>query len=163
MDLNLISKCPRCAIQSLRKAFAILLVSLWVVSGSFMTACATPGPQAPYEPQADSAVLAKLDTRLRAAIGAPDTKRSDAPTRTGGLDIDRDGKVLVDIQASVTEDMRAAITRLDGIVVSAFPAYNSIRARVPLSNLKALAARADVKFIRTAEQAITNPATSGGR
>jgi hypothetical protein len=163
MESKLISKYPWMRKPSSKKAFPILFFACCVVSGNLATACATPGPQAPSEAQADSATLAKLDTRLRAAIGASDATRSGAPTRTGGLDIDRDGKVLVDIQASVTDDLKAAITRLEGIVVSAFPAYNSIRARVPLSNLKALAARADVKFIKTAEQAITNTTTPGGR
>jgi hypothetical protein len=150
---------PNC---SLRRALAILLVANCVVLGNLSTACATAGPQAPPKKKAASPALAKLDARLRAAAGGPATTRSDAATRTGGLDIDGDGKVLVDIQASVTADLTTAITRLDGVVISAFPAYNSIRARVLLSQLETLAARSDVKFIRAAEQAITNPVTSGG-
>ena len=116
------------------------------------------------EPTQSATIRDKLDTRLQAAVLAPDDARSGTGTRrTGRLDIDREGRVLVDIRASVTAVLTTEMTRLGCVVLSAFPAYNSIRARVPLAKLETLAARSDVTFVRAAEQAITNPATSGGR
>lgn len=104
----------------------------------------------------------KLDTRLRAAIERLHAKetRVDAPPRAGALDLDESGRVLVDIQARVSAELRHAIEAAGGLVVSEFSAYDSIRARLPLAQIEILAEREDVKFVRTAERGVTNPSES---
>jgi hypothetical protein len=111
-----------------------------------------------------TATQAKLDSRLRAALAREGGTSSAGPQRrSGAVDIDRDGKVLVDIQAAVTPELVAAISGFGGVVITKFPEYRSLRARLPLSKLEALAERADVKFVRAAEQPVTNPTASEAR
>ena len=108
-----------------------------------------------------TATQAKLDSRLRAALErAGGTSSAGPQRRSGAVDIDRDGKVLVDIEAAVTPELVAAISGFGGVVITKFPEYRSLRARLPLLKLEALAERADVKFVRAAEQPITNPTPS---
>jgi hypothetical protein len=100
----------------------------------------------------------KLDSALRAAVDRLKGRPAEFPPRRGaGVDVDADGKALVDIQAKVTPDLTAAITAAGGVVISQFPEYESIRARVPLSKLESLAEHPDVRSIRTADRPITNP------
>ena len=127
-----------------------------------MPVTAAPGVDAPPASQTGKArttAQTKLDARLRGALERAGITRSSGDTqrRTAPVDIDRDGKALVDIEAVVTPELIAGISDLDGVVVAKFPAYRSIRARVPLLKVETLAGRSDVKFVRAAEQAITNP------
>jgi hypothetical protein len=111
-----------------------------------------------------TAAHTKLDSRLRGALERDAGTNSAGPQRRrGAVQIDRDGKVLVDVQAAVTPELVAAISHLGGIVITKFPEYRSLRARLPLSQLEALAERDDVKFIRAAEQPITNATPSEAR
>jgi len=124
----------------------------------------TGSAQTSQEKAGRTTAQAKLDSRLRAAVKQFKAPQADGPPRrTGAVDIDAAGKALVDIQAQVTTALIAAITAMDGLVISQFPQYNSIRARVPVSKLENLAERPDVIFIRTAEQAVTNPRAAGVR
>jgi len=97
----------------------------------------------------------KIDTRLRAAIDrAKSPQTVDPQRRPGPLDVDSDGKVLVDIRGSATTELAMAITALGGLVINSFPEYESMRARVPLLKLEQLAERSDVRSIRPAEQSV---------
>ena len=111
-----------------------------------------------------TAAQTKLDSRLRAALEREGgTNNAGSQRRSGAVDIDRNGKALVDIQATVTPGLVAAISDLGGVVITKFPEYRSLRARLPLSKLEVLAERADVKFVRAAERPITNPTPSEAR
>lgn len=107
----------------------------------------------------------KIDSRLRAAIERLHAKQTgvDARPRAGALDLDKSGRALVDIDARVSPELRLAIEAAGGLVVSEFPAYNAIRARLPLAQIENLAGRDDVKFVRTADQAMTAPSSGGVR
>jgi hypothetical protein len=70
------------------------------------------------------------------------------------IDLDEIGRVLVDIQSEVSQEILAEIEQRGGQVISAFPQYGAIRARVPLKQLPALAQRSEVKFIRSAAKAM---------
>ena len=59
-----------------------------------------------------------------------------------------------------TPELVAAISGFGGVVITKFPEYRSLRVRLPLLKLEALAERADVKFVRAAELPITNPTPS---
>ncbi|HEV7405895.1 MAG TPA: CARDB domain-containing protein [Chthoniobacteraceae bacterium] len=75
-----------------------------------------------------------------------------------------DGKEAVDIQADVTDALLAELKRMGADIVASVPQFKSIRARVPLKEMEALAARPEVRFIRPAVEARTHvgPATSEG-
>ena len=74
------------------------------------------------------------------------------------LELNRDqaGRVLVDLDAKVSDDLLKGIEATGGKVVNHFARDNAIRAWVPLARIEALAARADVRFIRGAVKAFTN-------
>ena len=121
---------------------------------------AGPGGNGQVTPEKDgrTKAQAKLDSRLRAAIERSTGTQTgrDTPRRSGAVDIDEAGRVLVDIEAAVSSALTGAIEAAGGQVVNQFPAYHAIRARVLLAELEGLAERPDVKFIRTAENAVTN-------
>lgn len=72
--------------------------------------------------------------------------------------IEPDGRVQVDLTATVTAELLGQITTSGGTVISSFESMKAIRARLPLSQMEAIASRADVSFISPAAQATTNQA-----
>ena len=70
-----------------------------------------------------------------------------------------DGRILVDIEANVTEGLLAQIKQSGGTVINSFPQFHAIRALVALDQLETLAGLADVKFIGRARRAQTNTGT----
>ena len=95
-----------------------------------------------------------LLARAASAAAAPPADRPPPPVAAGagaaaGPSAPR---VLVDIRADVTPALLARIRGLGGAVVSSVPRYRSVRARLPLAGLEPLAGRADVQWIRTADQ-----------
>ena len=75
------------------------------------------------------------------------------------LTIQPDGRVLVDMDATVTKELQAYITGAGGEIVSSFEKLRAIRALIPMTRMEALAERADVKFISPASQPVTNSVT----
>ena len=71
------------------------------------------------------------------------------------LKFEADGRVLVDMDATVTDGLLAEIRRVSGTVVGSVPRFHFIRARVPLAALESLAAQTNVTFIKRAVQART--------
>src|ERR1035437_3904414 len=61
-----------------------------------------------------------------------------------------DGRVKVDLKATVTQDLLDFIQSSGGSIVSSVPAFQAVRALVPLSLTETLAGRADVQFIQAA-------------
>jgi len=86
---------------------------------------------------------------IKTANGQPITPSLPSFPDTG-LSISAVNGVLVDIKGSVSPDLVSAIGQVGGQVISASPAYGSIRARVPLLAIEGLAARADVARIKPA-------------
>src|SRR5262249_28811518 len=78
------------------------------------------------------------------------------PNMVNMLEFNAQGKVLVDINCTVTPELLAEIAALGGTVESSFPNYEAIRAWMPLLAVETLAARDDVTFIKPAAKAITN-------
>ena len=66
-----------------------------------------------------------------------------------------DGRVLVDIKAVVSAPLLRSIEHGGGRVLSSFPGHRAIRALVPVDLAEILAARPEVRFIRPADQAMT--------
>jgi subtilisin-like proprotein convertase family protein len=67
-----------------------------------------------------------------------------------------DGRVLLDIDAEVTAGLLAAIEQAGGTVVCSVPRFRAVRALVRPERIEELAGRADVSFVRRADEAQTN-------
>lgn len=67
-----------------------------------------------------------------------------------------DGRVLVDLDASVTPGLLALIRGNGGHVINSHPGFRAIRALVPVNQLETLASSAEVKSVRRADRAHTN-------
>jgi len=74
------------------------------------------------------------------------------PATRSPIRIDEDGLTLVDLKTKVTEDLLTRIRDLEGIVVNSFPQHDTMRARLPMARLEALAESPDVKSIRAADE-----------
>jgi hypothetical protein len=70
--------------------------------------------------------------------------------------VGRDGTVVVDIQADVTDRLLKAIGEAGGRVALAFPALGAVRARVPIRQVEAIAALPDVRHIGPQQTFLAN-------
>src|ERR1035438_8704477 len=61
-----------------------------------------------------------------------------------------DGRVKVDLKATVTQDLLSFIQNSGGSILSSVPGFQAVRALVPLSLTETLAGRADVQFVQAA-------------
>jgi hypothetical protein len=85
-----------------------------------------------------------------------------APQLQPDVEILADGRVLVDITATVSRQLLTQIRRVGGEVINSFAQFNAIRALVPLTSLEELAGRRDVRFIERAAIAVTNTGSVDG-
>jgi hypothetical protein len=69
--------------------------------------------------------------------------------------MDRQQTVTLDIKAHVDAELLAALRRLGAQIISAFPAYDAVRAQLPLAAVEAAAAIPQVRFIGPAQVPIT--------
>ena len=92
-----------------------------------------------------------------AAAGAPPADRRQPADARAGAAEPAGPSVLVDVRADVTPALLARIRDLGGAVVNSAPRYRAIRARLPPAGLEPVAERADVQWIRTADQPRTRP------
>ena len=72
-----------------------------------------------------------------------------------GIEVDPEGRVLVDLRARVNEALLREIGERDGKVVASVPKLGAIRARLPLAQLEGLAANEGVRAIHPADRAYT--------
>ena len=85
-----------------------------------------------------------------------------APNVQVDVKIEPDGRVLVDMDATVTPELLALIQAGGGQVINSFGQYRAIRALVTLTQLETLAGSTNVSYIRRASQAHTNKTDSEG-
>ncbi|MBC7910219.1 MAG: S8 family serine peptidase [Pyrinomonadaceae bacterium] len=100
----------------------------------------------------------KIDSQLLATLRmsrGEDVARGIRTIETG-VELDREGKTLLDIDATVTDKLLDSIRKMGGDIVSSFPQFRAIRTRFPLAQLEALAALPDVKFINREFKSITH-------
>jgi hypothetical protein len=71
--------------------------------------------------------------------------------------LERDGMVVVDIRADVTDGLLQSIAGFGGRVVSAYPAFGAVRARVPIQQVEAIAELPEVKHVGPRQGFLTNP------
>lgn len=108
------------------------------------------------EQKVDSQLIYATRQRLvgSAVPGAPDL-RPDVVYQ-------KDGRVMVDLTATVSQDLLAAITAAGGSVLGAWEKWDSVRAVIPIEAAKVLAARPDVRFVARAAEAVTNTGSVNG-
>jgi hypothetical protein len=106
----------------------------------------------------------KLDTQLifAARLKATGLVHPGAPQLRPSLTAETDGRIKVDINASVTPELLAAIRAAGGAILSSLPNYHFARALLPAENLETIAGRDDVVFIRPAQKARRNYVDSEG-
>jgi hypothetical protein len=73
-----------------------------------------------------------------------------------GVKFERDGRAQVDIRATVSESLLAAIRAAGGEIVNRIPEENAVRAILPVERIEQLASRDDVAFIRPASIGLPN-------
>jgi hypothetical protein len=137
--------------RTLGALFFTLIVLLAVASATDIT---TPQKEKEWR----TAAQAKLDSHIVLALkksrGEPPF---DKPTRLDpDLTIEPDGRVLVDLNATVSKELLARIESEGGKIINSFETVRAIRALVPLGRIEVLASRPDIQFIAPAVRATTN-------
>ncbi len=107
----------------------------------------------PVQQKIDSQLLAELRMNRGEAVAR------GVQTIKTGIELDLNGKTLVDIDATVTPELLKRIEQSGGEIVNSFPQFRAIRARLPLTALESLAALPEIKFINRAVEAMTNNAS----
>jgi len=67
-----------------------------------------------------------------------------------------DDTVNVTIRATVSDDLLAALKEFGGHEINAFPAYDSVTVRLPITALLTVASRADVRSVAPTEKPLNN-------
>lgn len=98
----------------------------------------------------------KIDSQLLYALKQKRGITKGVPTERIKIELDKDGRALVDITAHVTAEVLAQIRKLGGAVISDDAHYHTIRAGLALEKLETLAKRKDVMFIAPAAQSMNN-------
>jgi subtilisin-like proprotein convertase family protein len=73
-----------------------------------------------------------------------------------GVKASESGSELVDLNCIVSEPLLAALKAANGQIVASVPRFNSVRVRLPVTQLEAIAARDDVSFVKPAVRAMTH-------
>jgi hypothetical protein len=103
-----------------------------------------------------ASTLEKLDLQLRLALKKT---RGEAPfdkptSLEPDIPVKHNGRVLVDMEATVSRGLLNHIVLLGGWVDNSSATTTTLRAMIPFSQLEALASRADVKSISPAHPTI---------
>ena len=98
----------------------------------------------------------KINSQLLQAIkeysGTKEAATGLEPAKVGA---DRNGNLLVDISAVVTDDLLGSIRTLGGKIIYPSKRYSTIRAQVHLSVIEKIAAYDEVRFIKPAAVPVT--------
>lgn len=97
-----------------------------------------------------TAAQKKIDSQLLYALKQKRGETEGVPTEPIDIEVDQKGRALVDISANVTPHVESQIRKLGGAIVSSDERYHTIRARLALEKLDALAGLKDVRFIAPA-------------
>lgn len=116
------------------------LVLLWTTGDELLS-------QAAKDKLDGQIVLALKKSRGQPPFDKPTSLEPDIPIKDGD-------RVLVDIKGSVSKALLDQVTLSGGALPSGSTTTTTLRAMVPLSQLEALAGRADVNFISPAKPAV---------
>jgi hypothetical protein len=98
----------------------------------------------------------KIDTQLLYALKQKRGETRGVPPAPIELDLDGSGRALVDITAVVTPGLVSKVAKLGAEVVSSSERYHTIRARLALERLEAVAGLKEVRYISSAAKAMTH-------
>jgi hypothetical protein len=136
-------------------AISFILLAISACSSSVLAVPGVPVVSSQAPKATRTVAERKIDSKLLERIAL---ERGGAPIgRQGSLDVDVEGRVLVDIACDVSDDLLRTIRETNGLVVNSFPQSKSIRARVAVGALIALAEKPAVKSITVAATPLTNP------
>lgn len=145
------------------------LINHWLIAWLFLSAF-TPAAQAQQSKQTEqtdallkekgsrTATERKISSQLLQAIKEYSGDKEDQgmglePAQVG---TDKDGNLMVDINAPVTDELLSSIRALGGKIIYPSKRYHTIRAQVPISMVKKIAAHEAVKFIKPAAVPVTS-------
>lgn len=142
-----------------------------LIALALLASSAMPGPVAAEEPRLSASVLEQIRAVYEEkASWGPGLRKlgsqmilemkgrrgevavKSLPRLRSKIQVDPDGKVLVDIRADVNEDLLLRIGELGGEVTGSFAQVRTIRARMPLDELESLAAEPAVRSVRAVGQ-----------
>jgi hypothetical protein len=125
---------------------------------SYVEACSRSSLMQTFQDEKESRTPAqkKINSQLLYALKQKRGITKGVPTEPIKIELDREGRALVDINANVTTEVLAQIRKLGGAVISDDARYHTIRAGLALEKLEALAKRKDVMFIAPAALAMNN-------
>lgn len=144
------------------------LINYWLIAWLFLSAF-TPAAQAQQSKQTEqigallkekgsrTATERKISSQLLQAIKEYSGDKEDQgvglePAQVG---TDKDGNLVVDINAPVTDELLSSIKALGGKIIYPSKRYHAIRAQVPILMVKKIAAYEAVKFIKPAAVPVT--------
>jgi len=106
----------------------------------------------------------KMESQLVHALktNRGETFAPGAPNVQVDVKTEMDGRVLVDIDATVTPELLALIQQGGGKVINSFAQYRAIRALVTLPQLETLAGSTNVNYIRRASEGHAGKTDSEG-
>jgi hypothetical protein len=108
------------------------------------------------EKESRSPIQKKIDSQLLYEIQRSSGKTIEGmPELKTGIELDKNGKVLVDVKAKVTDELLQQIKSAAGEVVYSSREGSSIRAKLPLIQIEPLAGNSNITFIEPAAQAQT--------
>jgi hypothetical protein len=110
--------------------------------------------------QARTPAQRKMDSNLLAFIkmSKGEAVAEGVPTIETGLSVEADGRIRVDVDATVTRALLKFIEDGGGEVINSFSQYRAIRARIYPEQVEALAGQPKVRFVKPAVQAETQRA-----
>ena len=103
-----------------------------------------------------SATQHKMASGLAAAV---DRAAASTPLDPVAAAAVASGRITVDVTATIDEPLLDRVVALGGRVVGSYPAFDSVRADLPLPAVDELAAQAQVRSVRPAEEPVVNTAS----
>ncbi len=94
----------------------------------------------------------KINSRILTALRADRGDALAVPNLRTGVDLESDGRVLFDLDATVSAALLDRIEALGGTIVSQFEQFNAVRALLPLESIETLAAEAAIRNVRPADR-----------
>ena len=157
---NQISEEPLLTLSCLRVIPALLTATCVAACTIATTATAVPdqgASAAQSEKQTRTAAQQKIDSRLLYEIYRKrgQAAEKNVPPDATRVDLDKNGRALVDIRAVVTPALLTKVKKSGAAIVSSSAQYHSIIARVPLLQLERLAGDPAVRAISPAADATT--------
>lgn len=106
--------------------------------------------------RARTAAQKKIDSQLLYALKQKRGEKRGVPSEPVDVKLDSEGRVLVDISAKVSARLISKLEKAGAEIVSQSARYHTVRARLALEKLEAVAEIEEVRYISPAAQAMTH-------